>query len=242
MCFPSSRFTGKERDTESGNDYFGARYYSSAMGRFMSPDPLAWLEGQHDDDHDDSDHKKKDEFDTHIENPQQLNMYAYSLNNPLRFVDPDGNTPQDRVAKALDLASQHIDYITGGGHPGNKNESKGLDCSGLVHQVFKADPNNELNVDGSAADVAASFKAHGEYSSNLKDAKAGDAIFFADDKGNIKHTGIVTGVDKNGNIKFVDAPHTGAKTRENTLQKDGSYGAGSKAVGVGRSKETKKPN
>ncbi|MDR3573594.1 MAG: RHS repeat-associated core domain-containing protein, partial [Anaerolineaceae bacterium] len=31
-------FTGKERDTESGNDYFGARYYSSAMGRFMSPD------------------------------------------------------------------------------------------------------------------------------------------------------------------------------------------------------------
>jgi RHS repeat-associated protein len=31
-------FTGKERDTESGNDYFGARYYSSAMGRWMSPD------------------------------------------------------------------------------------------------------------------------------------------------------------------------------------------------------------
>ncbi len=31
-------FTGKERDTESGNDYFGARYYSSQMGRFMSPD------------------------------------------------------------------------------------------------------------------------------------------------------------------------------------------------------------
>lgn len=34
----SFRFTGKERDTESGNDYFEARYYSSAMGRFMSPD------------------------------------------------------------------------------------------------------------------------------------------------------------------------------------------------------------
>jgi RHS repeat-associated protein len=31
-------FTGKERDAESGNDYFGARYYSSEMGRFMSPD------------------------------------------------------------------------------------------------------------------------------------------------------------------------------------------------------------
>jgi len=33
------KFIGKERDTESGNDYFGARYYSSNMGRFTSPDP-----------------------------------------------------------------------------------------------------------------------------------------------------------------------------------------------------------
>ena len=32
------RYTGKERDTESGLDYFGARYLSSSMGRFMSPD------------------------------------------------------------------------------------------------------------------------------------------------------------------------------------------------------------
>ena len=38
------RFTGKERDSESGNDYFGARYYGSSMGRFMSPDPSGyWL-------------------------------------------------------------------------------------------------------------------------------------------------------------------------------------------------------
>jgi RHS repeat-associated protein len=36
--FSRSRFTGKERDTESGNDYFGARYYASSMGRFMSQD------------------------------------------------------------------------------------------------------------------------------------------------------------------------------------------------------------
>ena len=32
------RFSGKERDTESGNDYFGARYYNSATGRWLSPD------------------------------------------------------------------------------------------------------------------------------------------------------------------------------------------------------------
>jgi RHS repeat-associated protein len=39
-----SPFTGKERDTESGNDYFEARYYSSTMGRFMSPDWSAKVE------------------------------------------------------------------------------------------------------------------------------------------------------------------------------------------------------
>ncbi len=38
VCFAPSRYTGKERDSESGNDYFMARYYASAMGRFMSPD------------------------------------------------------------------------------------------------------------------------------------------------------------------------------------------------------------
>jgi RHS repeat-associated protein len=37
VSFSRSRFTDKQRDTESGNDYFEARYYSSAMGRFMSP-------------------------------------------------------------------------------------------------------------------------------------------------------------------------------------------------------------
>ena len=34
------KFTGKERDSESGNDYFGARYYASSMGRMLSPDPV----------------------------------------------------------------------------------------------------------------------------------------------------------------------------------------------------------
>ena len=37
-------FTGKERDTESGNDYFGARYYASTTGRFLSPDWSAKVE------------------------------------------------------------------------------------------------------------------------------------------------------------------------------------------------------
>ena len=69
-------FTGKERDTESGLDYFGARYYSSNMGRFMSPD---WAS-----------HPQAVPYAS-LGNPQSLNLYAYVNNNPLSEVDADGH-------------------------------------------------------------------------------------------------------------------------------------------------------
>ena len=68
--------TGKERDTESDNDYFGARYYSSRAGRFMSPDWSAKVEPVP--------YSKLDD-------PQTLNLYAYVGNNPMARVDADGH-------------------------------------------------------------------------------------------------------------------------------------------------------
>jgi RHS repeat-associated protein len=65
------RFTGKERDSESGLDNFGARYYGSSTGRFMSADPFTVTPGR-------------------VVDPQQLNLYAYVRNNPLKHVDPTG--------------------------------------------------------------------------------------------------------------------------------------------------------
>ncbi len=62
------KFTGKERDGESGLDFMEARYYGSSMGRFMSPDPLGG----------------------HYEDPQTLNRYSYVRNNPLNLSDPTG--------------------------------------------------------------------------------------------------------------------------------------------------------
>jgi RHS repeat-associated protein len=69
-------FTGKERDAESGNDYFGARYYSSAMGRFMSPDWSA---------------KVMPVPYAVLGDPQSLNLYAYVRNNPITRLDLDGH-------------------------------------------------------------------------------------------------------------------------------------------------------
>ena len=62
------KFTGKERDAETGLDYFGARYYMPAVGRWAQVDPLA------------------DRF-------PEWSPYNYALSNPLRLVDPDGAAP-----------------------------------------------------------------------------------------------------------------------------------------------------
>jgi RHS repeat-associated protein len=69
-------FTGKERDTESGNDYFDARYYASTMGRFMSPDWSA---------------KVSPVPYATMGDPQSLNLYSYVRNNPLSRADADGH-------------------------------------------------------------------------------------------------------------------------------------------------------
>ncbi|WP_263408413.1 RHS repeat-associated core domain-containing protein [Terriglobus tenax] len=73
-------FTGKERDTESGLDYFGARYYGSNMGRWMSPD---WAE------------KPEAVPYSDLADPQSLNLYGYVRNNPLSHADADGHCDQN---------------------------------------------------------------------------------------------------------------------------------------------------
>jgi RHS repeat-associated protein len=64
------KFTGKERDAETGLDFFGARYFAPVQGRFTSPDePL---------------------YDQYADEPQSWNLYSYVRNNPLVYVDPNG--------------------------------------------------------------------------------------------------------------------------------------------------------
>jgi RHS repeat-associated protein len=62
------KFTSYERDAESGNDFAMARYHVNRLGRFSAPDPLAGSTA----------------------NPQSLNRYAYTLNDPVNLTDPSG--------------------------------------------------------------------------------------------------------------------------------------------------------
>src|SRR5579883_2238765 len=64
------KFTGQIRDSETGMDFFPARYYVSAVGRFTSPDPM--------------------NLGADPTDPQSWNAYAYVRNNPLALVDPMG--------------------------------------------------------------------------------------------------------------------------------------------------------
>ncbi len=65
------KFTGYERDSETGLDFAQARYLSSVQGRFSSPDPLYYQV-------------------TMSIDPQRFNLYAYGRNNPLKWTDPTG--------------------------------------------------------------------------------------------------------------------------------------------------------
>jgi len=75
-CSPNYKFEGKERDTETNNDDFGARYYSSRFGRWLSADwsaipvPVPYA---------------------NLTNPQTLNLYAMVSDNPETFADLDGH-------------------------------------------------------------------------------------------------------------------------------------------------------
>ncbi len=75
-CTQNYKFEGKERDTETGNDDFGARYYTSRLGRWLSADwsgvpaPVPYA---------------------NLTNPQTLNLYAMVSDNPETFDDLDGH-------------------------------------------------------------------------------------------------------------------------------------------------------
>jgi RHS repeat-associated protein len=98
-------FTGQERDGESGLDNFGARFNSSNLGRFMSPDAI-------------------NIHAVRMLDPQRLNLYAYARNNPLIFFDPSG---ADIVSGTGDQKAIRAALVEIASHPGGREFLTKLD-------------------------------------------------------------------------------------------------------------------
>ena len=106
-------FTGKERDTETGLDYFGARYYSGKRARFTTVDPVyTWQEN--------------------LVDPQRWNRYSYVRNNPMRYTDPDGRaieTGWDALNVAIGFGSFVSNVVSGNWG------AAALDVAGTIYDV-----------------------------------------------------------------------------------------------------------
>lgn len=130
-------FTGKERDAESGLDNFGARYDSSSMGRFMSPDPLGG----------------------HPEDPQTLNKYAYVRNNPTTLTDPTGLDFYLRCSGG-DTSTCN------GGHVGTSDDKGNFTATVVTSDSIRAGQNS-ANVDQNGVEVTTGGKSYsGQYFDN----------------------------------------------------------------------------
>jgi len=116
------RFVGKEKDEETGLNYFGARYLSAGTGRFLAPDPVRAVDG----------YTGRINESLLLE-PQRQNTYAYSLNNPYRYSDPDGEFAAPLVLAAVGLTALTV----GGGanHIARQYEGMVSSAQGLVDRA-----------------------------------------------------------------------------------------------------------
>jgi RHS repeat-associated protein len=148
------QFTGKEKDSNTGLFYFGARYYDPGIGRFLSVDPLA-------------------------EKSLAWSPYVYTKNNPLRFIDPDGNEDLE----ALRLSTNYLEKPYGAGISDlsgipDPNEINSLVCNEFVFASYRAAGHEDFPY--AISDQADWFHKNNWLSVDENSGEKGDVIFFGD--------------------------------------------------------------
>jgi len=124
------QYSGKERDTESGYDYFNARNYHSEVGRFLSVDPLA---GKY----------------------PGWSSYNYTMNNPMNMVDPDGMQADDVILRGKD---EEFNWTPGSEYLGSdkfiQSAVQALSVlttnSNIANFSFKGAPGTGIHFEGNA--------------------------------------------------------------------------------------------
>jgi RHS repeat-associated protein len=229
------RFTGKERDAETGLDYFGARYLGSRIGRFTSVDPVQTVKAN-------------------LVDPQRWNRYAYVRNNPFRYVDPDGRAIDvlvDIGFIAYDLFDMGRSAFSGQGVSGTQWLALGADVGGAmipfafggglaVRAASKADNAIALLKAGDKAGDAAKLGSHGDDAARTFDQARREAFERAGmtDPSTVQFTkvdpktGTVVEFKGPGGAKVAyDAPHPGTPGAGHGSQHVGWQSAGKRGQG-----------
>ena len=217
------KFTGKERDTESGLDNFGARYNASSLGRFMTPDPLQPSR---------SHPLLLQQF---LADPQNWNKYAYGLNNPVKDTDQGGHFTGDdheriqtnaMLANGYSPAAVHI-AATADRHMDNaSNMASGVPI--LHHFTSDAYQNQANPQHGETGDHQTREQAEGVanafMSSKINDAATralqGDVRGALTDIGQASHTAqdiVRHNFETASQHPYGEAPATATETRAATL-------------------------
>jgi RHS repeat-associated protein len=156
------KFTQKERDIESGLDYFLARYYSSTQGRFTSPDPIFISDQQ-------------------ASSPQLWNLYNYAGNNPLAYTDPTGmelvqlgqHTDEEIKRRQAEIKQQRQDL--------KKDKSISNDERKAQEKALKAE-NNTLGLEMEGNRVGNALLASLDAKGERNGLKLSDLTFSTDSK------------------------------------------------------------
>lgn len=115
------RFCGKERDEETGFYYYGARYYPPWLGRWMQCDPAGTVDG--------------------------LNPYAYTRDNPVRHIDPNGMQTRDQVLQQIKKSGKAVHVM----NPATKKDDGKIDKPGQMGNVYLgARPKANTNANNNA--------------------------------------------------------------------------------------------
>ncbi|MDK2825466.1 MAG: hypothetical protein PWQ63_1569 [Methanolobus sp.] len=169
-------FTGKENDADTGLMYYGARYYSPEYRVFVQPDTML-----------------PDPY-----NPQVLNRYAYSLNNPLKYNDPSGHNALivEGVALAIEAVSTglFLKDFNAWNHYDMSHEDFAISCmfevvpagmfmkkSKFARNVLK-NPTEILKVGDKAADLAVGLGKNGDTILKTLDSEGVEAAFTTSTK------------------------------------------------------------